>query len=59
VSPHRVALAWALSLSPAVIPIPGATRPETILDSVQATALTLSPADRRLLGGVTDQEGIR
>jgi aryl-alcohol dehydrogenase-like predicted oxidoreductase len=59
VSPHRVTLAWELSLSPAVIPIPGATRPETILDSVQAAALTLSPADRRLLGGVTDQEGIR
>ena len=59
VSPHRVALAWELSLSPAVIPIPGATRPETILDSVQAAALTLSPADRRLLGGVTDQEGTR
>jgi aryl-alcohol dehydrogenase-like predicted oxidoreductase len=59
VSPHRVALAWELSLSPAVIPIPGATRPETILDSVQAAALTLSPADRRLLGGVTDREGTR
>ena len=59
VSPHRVALAWELSLSPAVIPIPGATRPETILDSVQGAALTLSAADRRLLGGVNDREGIR
>jgi aryl-alcohol dehydrogenase-like predicted oxidoreductase len=59
VSPQRVALAWELSLSPAVIPIPGATRPETILDSVQAATLTLSPADQSVLGGLTDREGNR
>ena len=44
---------------PAVIPIPGATRPETILDSVQAAALTLSPSDLEVLGGLTDEEGAR
>jgi aryl-alcohol dehydrogenase-like predicted oxidoreductase len=54
VSPQRVALAWELSLSPAVIPIPGATRPQTILDSVQAAGLALSPADLAVLGGLTD-----
>ena len=42
VSPHRVALAWLLSLSEAVIPIPGASRPETILDSAAAASLSLS-----------------
>jgi aryl-alcohol dehydrogenase-like predicted oxidoreductase len=52
VSPQRVALAWELSLSPVVIPIPGATRPETILDSVQAVALTLSPSDLATLEGI-------
>ena len=52
VSPHRVALAWELSLSPALIPIPGATRPETILDSVQAADLTLSPSDLAILEGI-------
>ena len=57
VSPQRVALAWELSLSPAVIPIPGATRPQTIVDSVQAATLTLSPADLAVLGGLTDREG--
>jgi aryl-alcohol dehydrogenase-like predicted oxidoreductase len=57
-SPQQVALAWELSLSPAVIPIPGATRPETILDSVQAAARTLSPSDLEVLGGLTD-EGAR
>src|SRR4051794_11407792 len=42
VSPQRVLLAWLLSLSPAVVPIPGSRRPETILDSVAAVELELS-----------------
>jgi aryl-alcohol dehydrogenase-like predicted oxidoreductase len=42
VSPQRVALAWLLSLSPTVIPIPGASRPETITDSLRAAELALS-----------------
>jgi aryl-alcohol dehydrogenase-like predicted oxidoreductase len=42
VSPQQVALAWLLSLSLCVIPIPGTTRPESILDSVAAAELELS-----------------
>lgn len=42
VSPQRVALAWLLSLSPTVLPIPGARRPQTILDSVAAAELELT-----------------
>jgi aryl-alcohol dehydrogenase-like predicted oxidoreductase len=42
VSPQRVALAWGLAQAPVVIPIPGASRPETILDSLQAADLELS-----------------
>lgn len=42
VSPQQVALAWQLAKSPVVIPIPGASRPESIRDSVRATELTLS-----------------
>ena len=45
VSPQRVALAWLLSLSPVVVPIPGASRPETILDSVAAVELVLAPGE--------------
>ena len=33
VSPQRVALAWELALAPVVVPIPGASRPESIQDS--------------------------
>ncbi len=42
VSPQQVALAWQLSLADVVIPIPGASRPASIEDSVRATELELS-----------------
>ncbi len=45
VSPQRVALAWELAKAPVVIPIPGASRPETITDSLAAATLRLSDDD--------------
>ncbi|MCT9931839.1 aldo/keto reductase [Planotetraspora sp. A-T 1434] len=42
VSPQQVCLAWLLAKAPVVIPIPGSSRPETILDSVKAADLRLS-----------------
>jgi len=42
VSPQQVALAWELALAPIVIPIPGASRPESIEDSVRAATLQLT-----------------
>ena len=45
VSPQQVALAWALAKGPTVIPIPGATRPETIRDSAAAARLRLAAAE--------------
>lgn len=50
VSPQRVALAWLLALSPAVIPIPGARRPETIEDSIASAQLTLTAAEMGAIG---------
>jgi aryl-alcohol dehydrogenase-like predicted oxidoreductase len=50
VSPQQVALAWMLAKSPHVIPIPGASRPESITDSVKAADLTLTEAELRDLG---------
>ncbi|SOD83587.1 aldo/keto reductase [Streptomyces sp. Ag109_G2-15] len=41
VSPQQVCLAWLLSLSPTVVPIPGASRPETVRDSAGAANLVL------------------
>jgi aryl-alcohol dehydrogenase-like predicted oxidoreductase len=48
-SPQQVALAWLLGLSDRVIPIPGASRPESIRSSAEAVDLVLSDADRQLL----------
>ena len=45
VSPQQVALAWELAQAPVVIPIPGASRPETIADSVRAADLILGPEE--------------
>ena len=45
VSPQQVCLAWELSLSPAVVPIPGASRPESVADSVRAVDLVLDDED--------------
>ncbi|WP_031171792.1 aldo/keto reductase [Streptomyces durhamensis] len=42
VSPQQVCLAWLLSLSPTVVPIPGASRPQTIQDSAGAAELVLT-----------------
>ncbi|GAA1741825.1 aldo/keto reductase [Isoptericola hypogeus] len=50
VSPQQVALAWELSLSPTVIPIPGASRPESITDSARAADLQLTDAELARLG---------
>jgi aryl-alcohol dehydrogenase-like predicted oxidoreductase len=34
-----------LAKAPVVIPIPGASRPASIIDSAQAATLTLTPAE--------------
>ncbi|MCT1476785.1 aldo/keto reductase [Microbacterium sp. p3-SID336] len=49
VSPQRVVLAWMLARSPVLIPIPGASRPESVHDSVAAVELVLDEADLLLL----------
>lgn len=51
VSPQQVCLAWELAQAPVVIPIPGASRPESIQDSVRAAALELSPEELSRLNG--------
>jgi aryl-alcohol dehydrogenase-like predicted oxidoreductase len=50
VSPHQVVLAWELAQGSVVIPIPGARRPESIIDSAQASDLVLSAAELATLG---------
>jgi aryl-alcohol dehydrogenase-like predicted oxidoreductase len=45
VSPQQVALAWMLAKAPVVIPIPGASQPESVIDSAAAADLVLSGAE--------------
>jgi aryl-alcohol dehydrogenase-like predicted oxidoreductase len=49
ISPQQVTLAWMLAKAPVVIPIPGASRPESITDSAKAADLTLTPAELKSL----------
>ncbi|GAA4853955.1 aldo/keto reductase [Kitasatospora terrestris] len=51
VSPQRVCLAWLLAKSPAIVPIPGARRPETVRDSAAAAELHLDAEEFALLDG--------
>jgi aryl-alcohol dehydrogenase-like predicted oxidoreductase len=52
VSPQRACLAWMLAKSSVVVPIPGASRPETIRDSVAAADLTLTADEVASLNAV-------
>ncbi|MFD8521248.1 aldo/keto reductase [Streptomyces capillispiralis] len=45
VSAHQVCLAWMLAKSPVVVPIPGASRPESVRDSVRAADLVLTAGE--------------
>jgi aryl-alcohol dehydrogenase-like predicted oxidoreductase len=51
VTAHALVLAWALSRSPTVIPIPSARRVEHALDSVSAAGLELTAEDLAAIDG--------
>ena len=51
-SPYRLLLAWLLGLGEHVLPIPGATRAGSIVDSLGATGLVLDPEDHRRIGAI-------
>jgi aryl-alcohol dehydrogenase-like predicted oxidoreductase len=53
VSPQQIALAWMLAKHEVVIPIPGASRPETIADSIKAAELHLGEDDLKRLDDVS------
>ncbi|MFI8827877.1 aldo/keto reductase [Streptomyces sp. NPDC053431] len=50
VTPQQVALAWLLARPGHVLPIPGASRPETARNSAEATELDLTQEELRELG---------
>jgi aryl-alcohol dehydrogenase-like predicted oxidoreductase len=48
-TPEEVALAWVLDLSPVMVAIPGARRPETARSAARAAAIRLDASDRARL----------
>jgi aryl-alcohol dehydrogenase-like predicted oxidoreductase len=52
VSPQQVTLAWELALSPIVIPIPGASRPQSTQDSAKAVNIELTAGELKELSAV-------
>jgi aryl-alcohol dehydrogenase-like predicted oxidoreductase len=54
-TPAEVALAWLLDLSPAMIAIPGARRPETAHSAARAGHLHLGGGDRAVLSRALDK----
>jgi predicted kinase len=55
-SPEEVALAWLLGLSPAVVAIPGARRPETARSAAGAARLRLTPEQHAAAGRAYGRE---
>lgn len=56
-SPQQVCLAWMLAKSSAIIPIPGASRPQSILDSVAAAHLELTRDELTRLDQMENTDG--
>ncbi|WP_406278950.1 aldo/keto reductase [Streptomyces sp. NBC_00191] len=56
-SPQQVALAWLLAQSPTVIPIPGASRPQSIRASAAAADLVLDEGELAELNATAGRPG--
>ena len=54
-SAQEVVLAWLRQLSPVMIPIPGATRVQTVASIVRSAAIALTPEDQATLSATTPE----
>jgi aryl-alcohol dehydrogenase-like predicted oxidoreductase len=53
VSVYAIVLAWLRAKSACILPIPGASKPESILDSLQAATITLSSEEKQQIDQAT------
>jgi aryl-alcohol dehydrogenase-like predicted oxidoreductase len=53
-TPSQIALAWMLKRSPVILPIPGTSRADHLIENVQAASIQLSDDDFRALEGRSD-----
>jgi aryl-alcohol dehydrogenase-like predicted oxidoreductase len=56
-APAEVALAWLLALSPGIVALPGARRPETARSAARAASLELGDEDRAALAAAFGSSG--
>lgn len=54
-TPHEVVLAFLIELSPAVVPIPGASRPASIVSSARAGSMSLDSATMGRIRGAMEE----
>ncbi len=58
-TPAQVAIAWTLTVSPAIVPIPGTRRPARVSENAAAATLVLSDGDRKRLDDLPPPVGER
>jgi aryl-alcohol dehydrogenase-like predicted oxidoreductase len=56
-TPAQIALAWLLAQKPWIVPIPGTRRLERLDENNGATAVELTPDDRREIESAADEPG--
>jgi len=49
VTPAQIALAWILAQKPWIVPIPGTTKPERLMENTGSVSVELTPADLQLI----------
>lgn len=49
-SPEEIAIAWCVARSPVIVPIPGASKPESAASILRAAAITLDADEMREIG---------
>jgi aryl-alcohol dehydrogenase-like predicted oxidoreductase len=58
VSPAQIALAWLLAQKPWIVPIPGTTKLDRLLENIGAARVTLTAEDLRMIGETLTQTSV-
>jgi len=59
VTPAQIALAWILAQKPWIVPIPGTTKLERLIENIGSVSVELTPADLQLIEEATSKIAIQ
>ena len=59
VTPAQIALAWILAQEPWIVPIPGTTKLERLIENIGSVSVELTPADLQLIEEATSKIAIQ